>query len=113
LGRFTVDGLVPGTVAFRALHTVSVLLEQGQSVSSQTALRGKLGFILPPLQFWAVLGLPEVSQRWGKGWKEREEISTCMLSVQETVQVQGRKGCLWFFKTGFLCVALAVLELTL
>lgn len=63
-------------------------------MSSQTAQRGKLGFILPPLQLWAVLGLPEVSQRWGKGWKERKEISTCMLSVQETVQVQGRKGCL-------------------
>lgn len=73
--------------------SVSVLLEQGQSVSSQTALRGKLGFILPSLQFWAVLGLPEVNQRWGKGWKERKEISTRMLSVQETVKVQGRKGC--------------------
>lgn len=101
---------MPGTVvvAFRVLHTVgpvgpigssnsssvSVLLEQGQSVSSQTALRGKLGFILPSLQFWAVLGLPEVSQRWGKGWKEKKEISTRMLSVQETVKVQGRKGCL-------------------
>ena len=58
------QGVTPWqTARVQRFHTVSVLLEQGQSVSSQTALRGKLGFILPPLQFWAVLGLPEVSQR--------------------------------------------------
>lgn len=62
---------------------------------------GKLGFILLPLPFWAVLGLPEVSQRRGKGWKERKEISIHMFSVQETLsRSRVRKGVL----AGGLCL---------
>jgi hypothetical protein len=38
------------------------------------------------------------------------------MRVEEMAQEQDDLGCLvfsWFFETGFLCVALAVLELTL
>lgn len=51
------------SICARGKTTVSVLSEWRQLCGGV----GKLVFLLPPLQFWAVLGLPEVSQRWGEG----------------------------------------------
>lgn len=50
-----------------------------------------------------MLGLSEVSQRWGEGWKERKEISTGMFRVQEPVWVQAGKcvlqeSCVWKYE---------------
>lgn len=55
-------------------RTVSVLSEWVPALWRM----GRLGFISPPLPFWAVLGLPEVSQRWGRvGGEKGNNPCTC------------------------------------